>query len=455
MSIKKYVFAAFLGLGICGEISVEFAHGMDDAKYNGYFANDGSIGISNRDPKIDEESKRFQENLWKNSKARVDNKDDNKKPKIHGDKEDRNSKKQHKLAKKDDEFERHQSNRSLYDKQMQSFPDPNGSNQLIVQNITCDKVIRDYIKEVNGNVYGNVLAFECNITVNGIQRDAIIVLKNGYLQDPLYVNNQHANTRIPVYYIPFESVVTGLHISNNYGVRLASGLHGVNDNTVACDRCASAYAKCSYQRGIAPHMMQRGAGFEVLSRHIRPVDFIGGNFAQIFSSIQWFGYARHTEAQLEIIQEYLDNVPLNIRINEQEVLTIRLNNVRAVSKVYSMFEPCHSCRLMKVFFGTQGAPNCGVLRFKYFAIDNDMLHNDGGQVEIFPAVYWSDYSMTHLNDVPICNDYDSWYQYATRYGFNIQQPTPDFDPERMIPQASTRKIGIHRPNRQDEWVPLQ
>ena len=259
-----------------------------------------------------------------------------------------------------------------------------------VLQVDCEKVIRDYIRKVDRKVYGNVLAFKCGVYVqkgadDDYDGDAIIILKNGDFKDPPYVqftvNAKHKETNIPVYYIPFDKILGSLQHDINCKEALA------NQITAYAELAKDLKSKLKTDTGNKSWEDRHSDFYKTFSKlEENPYkNLIDNNNAdqRPFSTLDWWQMARHTEVQFEVLQKIQSKSPTDgVCIVIDPETTIILYGINNVQALYSMFEPCASCRELNRILDIN---TC----FKYFAIDGNMPEKVDTQYEIYPHRIWS------------------------------------------------------------------
>ena len=259
-----------------------------------------------------------------------------------------------------------------------------------VLNVNCAKVIRDYIKDVNRKVYGNVLAFECdvilwtNVNTNWIEEyknPAIIVLKNGDFKDPRYVQftaNKGTNqTDVPVYYISFDKILNSLKYNIKDMTTDSKQLQVTQYAEIA------EYLKDADESGAWRSRKNTLISFlENLNTSFYKAFIESGNFEIDFmKNFEWWKMARHTEVQFEILKKLQEDNDAGVFVEIDDNTFIVLNRVNNVKTLYSMFEPCNSCRELNTMLDKD---TC----FRYFAIDGNMSRDIDAQYEIYPHRIW-------------------------------------------------------------------
>lgn len=254
-----------------------------------------------------------------------------------------------------------------------------GMNQQQNQQNAAANVVRWYANNNIGHnmgVFGNVLAFECNVRVNDEQnwQNAIVVLQNGDIRNQPVNQNMLAGN-LPIYRVPFESIV-----------RSVNGLGGNRPFAAAGDDIAYGYAVMAQDLPIVSQNVELDDGHQNRTWNPNRWGSRGGQFINAPENrvltcpwcLNWWGYAAHTEVQFCVMRavaarNHQDTITINnvtnLRDNQGNItITIRNTDITNVQHLHSLFEPCKSCRCLTYVNDHQN--------FHYYAIDGDMYGND-------------------------------------------------------------------------------
>lgn len=284
----------------------------------------------------------------------------------------------------------------------------NGANQGQQQQVQvdCTKVIRDYIDVIRGKVgYGNVLAFKCNVRLNGVnQNDVIIILKNGDLAPPQqkYVQfEQHFSIKsIPnVYYIPFRYILNSVGINKYAGIAAnAKDQDWRNAANTFSDDVSYYMSMLQYEE----HLEARGNNWYSCQIDVL-YNMLGGSEIQNDYNginLRWWNKAKHTEVQFYVLKHLGAHEEIMIE-NDR----ITLTGIDNVTELYSMFEPCTSCRELTLLT----MPT--IRKFEYFAFDKDMPNTN-------------DESFTVKHDI----GYGLWFEEKFKTNNGKQSEKVEIDP---------------------------
>lgn len=263
----------------------------------------------------------------------------------------------------------------------------------------CEVVIREYIKKADIGKSGNVLAFKCDVDIlkdnkNLDQKQAIIILKNGEFTPPdrgdiLFERNYEGKV-LNACYIPVNYIV-------NYVNQTTNDRHG-------------------YNRLV-------GTLKQYWDKNVNTKTKWQARAASAAINLEDFAQAQHTEVQFAIMR-YLKNIRLqNITANDGNY-TIHIKNINEVAQLYSMYEPCESCRELDIFT-SQASTSPG---FYYCAMDGSMPNDKKrGRREIFQIQKWATGYKNHKecknrNKIEWGDETTKWRNVGTVGKWQLERP---------------------------------